>query len=44
MDEEVRLLFLAVTRYTLHIEEGYWRFYIILTQYGGNRLLYCRIL
>jgi hypothetical protein len=36
MDEEVRLLFLPVTRYTLRIVEGYWRFYIILTQYGGG--------
>jgi hypothetical protein len=36
MDEEVRLLFLPVTRYTLRVEEGYWRFYIILTHCGGR--------
>jgi hypothetical protein len=37
IDEKLRLLFLPLTRYTLHIVEGYWRFYIILTQCGGGR-------
>ena len=38
IDEKLRLLFLPLTRYTLRIVEGYWCFYIILTQCGGRCL------